>query len=321
MNRGATTAKKLCALSVDLDPLTAYYEIHGLGDPPRQVRHTIMRHALPRFEALFEEAGVRATLFVVGRELEQSDAMQQVLRRMADAGHEIGNHTYDHPYELCRLPEQVIEQEVRRAHEVVAKTIGREHAPVGFRSPGYFVNAKVMRALELHGYRYDSSMFPSPPYYLAKLGVLFGMALRGRRSGAVVSDPRGLTAPPDPYRPDSERPWHHGSATLVELPVAVMPGLRLPAIGTMLAAGPSWARTLVLRSMARRGFFNLELHGIDLSDAVADRIPTELAGRQPDLRVPVSNKREIFLRTIERLREDYEIVPLRDVAARLAPEL
>ena len=64
--------KKLCALSVDLDPLTAYYEIHGLGTPPPQVEHTILRNALPRFEELFDAAGVRATFFVVGREIESA---------------------------------------------------------------------------------------------------------------------------------------------------------------------------------------------------------------------------------------------------------
>ena len=66
-------SKKLCSISVDLDPLTAYYKIHGLGDPPRLLRYTILRKALPRFEELFAEAEVPATIFVVGQELEGSD--------------------------------------------------------------------------------------------------------------------------------------------------------------------------------------------------------------------------------------------------------
>jgi peptidoglycan/xylan/chitin deacetylase (PgdA/CDA1 family) len=312
--------KKLCVLSVDLDPLSAYYEIHGLGDPPRQVKHTIMKNALPRFEEALAEWGIPATFFVVGRELESYEDTQDSLRRLVEAGCELGNHTYNHPYELCRLPEQVIEQEIRGAHEAIARIIGPEHAPVGFRAPGYFINAKVARALSNLNYTYDTSMFPSPPYYLAKAAVMGGMALRGRRSGAVLGNPRCLTSPADPYRLDPERPWRRGPGPLVELPVAVVPGLRLPAIGTMLAIAPEWLRKIVIKAMARRPFFNLEMHGIDLSDAVADLIPTELAGRQPDLRVPYAEKRERFGRCIDDLREHFEFVTMREAAARVQSE-
>ena len=313
-------AKKLCVLSVDLDPLTAYYEIHGLGDPPRQVKHTIMKNTLPRFEEALAEWGIPATFFVVGRELETLEETRASLRRLAEAGNELGNHTYNHPYDLCRLPEQVIEQELRNAHDAIAEHVGAEYAPVGFRAPGYFINDKVVRALANLNYSYDTSMFPSPPYYLAKAAVMAGMAMRGRRSGAVLGNPRCLTSPADPYRLDPQRPWRRGQGPLVEMPVAVVPGLRLPAIGTMLAIAPEWLRKAVIKLMARRPFFNLELHGIDLSDAVADLIPTELAGRQPDLRVPYTEKRERFRRCIEDLREHFEFVTMREAAARMQRE-
>jgi hypothetical protein len=308
-------ARKLCALSVDLDPLTAYYDIHGLGDPPRQLRYTILRKALPRFAELFAEAQVPATLFVVGRDLEAAEETHAILRDLVAAGHELGNHTYSHPYDLCHLPEQVIEAEVRRAYQAVTKVVGPDHAPVGFRAPGYTLNQTLHRVLANHGYRYDSSMFPSPPYYLAKIAVMLGMNLRGRSSGAVVGDPRALLCPADPYRPDPERPWTRGQSPLVELPVAVLPFTRLPAIGTLLAVSPEPLRRYVLWAMRRRSFFNLELHGIDLADAVADRIPTELAGRQPDLRVPFSEKRQRFLQTLGELKGEYEFVTLREAAA------
>ena len=116
--------QKLCALSVDLDPLTAYYQIHGLGDPPRHLRATIMGRVLPRFFELFSEAGVPSTLFIVGRELERDGAPRELLARMVTAGHELANHTFSHPYDLCRLPEQVIDQEIRRAHEAIVATVG-----------------------------------------------------------------------------------------------------------------------------------------------------------------------------------------------------
>ena len=102
---------------------------------------------------------------------------------------------------------------------------------------------------------------------------------------------------------------------MVELPVAVLPFSRFPVIGTFLAVSPPWVRRHMLGAMARRPFFNLELHGIDLADAVADRIPTELAGRQPDLRVPFAEKRRIFVQTIQELKRDYEFLTLKEIAA------
>lgn len=308
---------KLCSLSVDLDPLTAYYEIHGLGEPPLPLRTTILRKALPRFEELFAEADVRATFFIVGRDLEQGEEAQDILKRLAASGHELGNHTYSHPYDLCRSPETVIDSEIQQAHQTIATVIGPEYAPVGFRAPGYTINGKVARVLVDHGYQYDSSMFPSPPYYMAKIGIMMGMHLRGRRSGAVISDPRGLLCPPDPYRPDLDHPWHRGNAPLMELPIAVLPFSRFPAIGTFLAVSPERWRRYCLNMMRSRSFFNLELHGIDLADAIADRIPTELAGRQPDLRVPFRDKRERFLQTLKELKTEYTFVTLKEAATRL----
>lgn len=307
--------KKLCAVSVDLDPLTAYYQIHGLGDPPLKLRYTILRKALPRFEELFADLGIPATFFVVGKELSGSDEAVAVVRRLVEAGHEMGNHTFSHPYDLCHNPEQVVDAEIRQAHQVVVDAVGQEHAPVGFRTPGYGINAMLMRVLANNGYRYDSSMFPSPPYYLAKAAVMAGMFLRGRRSGSVMGDPRALLCPADPYRPDPELPWRRGQGPLVELPVAVMPWTRFPAIGTFIAVNPPALRRAMLAQMRRRPLFNLELHGIDLADAIADRIPTELAGRQPDLRVPYADKRRIFIQTFEELKLEYDFVTLRDVAA------
>lgn len=307
--------RKLCAVSVDLDPLTAYYEIHGLGDPPPNLRYTILHKGLPRFEELFAELEIPATFFLVGRDLEASAESRAAVARLVQAGHELGNHTWSHPYDLCAQPEQVIDSEVRRAHEMIVQIAGEGHAPVGFRAPGYGINEKVLRVLANHLYRYDSSMFPSPPYYVAKAAVMAGMFLRGRRSGAMMGDPRGLACPTDPYRPDPVSPWRPGQAPVVELPVTVLPWTRLPAIGTFLAASPPKVRRYMLNAVRARSFFNLELHGIDLADAVVDRIPTELAGRQPDLRVPFADKRRIFVQTVQELRQEYEFVTLREAAA------
>jgi hypothetical protein len=300
-----------CSVSIDLDPLSCYYGIHGLGAPPRELRHVVLRRALPRFAEIFARRRIAATFFVVGSDVAEDSAGAQKLRQLAQGGHELGNHSHTHPYELARMTRAQIDAEIGSAHDVIA-ALGA--APVGFRSPGYDLSERVLDALMARGYRYDSSVFPSWPYYAAKAGVMALMALVGRRSNSVLGDPRMLLAPALPYRP-GRSPFSRGQATLVELPVSTTPRLRLPAIGTWIVAPPTKVRVNILEAMRARPFFNLELHGIDLVGAEEDGIPAELVARQPDLRVSLTHKLRALEATLDRLALDYRFMPLADVAA------
>jgi hypothetical protein len=302
---------RTCSVSVDLDPLSCYYGIHGLGAPPRELQHVVLRRGLPRFAEMFARHRVHATFFVVGSDAAGDVAGGKQLAQLAREGHELGNHSHTHPYDLARLDKAAIDDEVARAHEVIAAIAGTP--PVGFRAPGYDVSERVLEVLMARGYRYDSSVFPSWPYYLAKAGVMGLMALVGKKSHAVLGDPRALFAPAVPYRP-GRSPFSRGQSTLVELPVSTTPGLRVPAIGTYLVAPPTAVRVRILEAMRQRSFFNLELHGIDLIGAEEDGIPAELVARQHDLRVPLVQKVRALEATLDRLALDYTFAPLAEVA-------
>jgi hypothetical protein len=302
---------RVCSVSVDLDALSCYYGIHGLGPVPAPLADVVLHRALPRFAELFDKRGMHATFFVVGSDLERDPGGRNLLRDLARRGHELGNHSYSHPYDLARLPKERVDEEVHRAHLLIADVAGE--APVGFRAPGYDVSRTMHEVLMARGYRYDSSIFPSWPYYLAKAGVMAGMALLGKRSHSVLGDPRALLAPAEPYRP-GRSPFYRGQSTLVELPVSVSPRLRIPAIGTSLLLAPTAIRARLLESMRQRTFFNLELHGIDLVGADEDGIPAELVARQPDLRATLTHKRRALEATLDRLSHEYRFSTLRDVA-------
>ncbi len=311
----------ICAISIDLDPVPCYYRIHGLGDAPADLRSLIMRRCVPRFAEILARHGIAATFFVVAEDLDvqalgaDARAPLALVRDLVSAGHEIGNHSYSHPYDLARLPRERIAEEIGRAHALLGDAAGK--AITGFRAPGYDVSAAIFEELGKLGYKYDSSIFPAPGYYAAKAAVMGAMALVGRKTGAVLTDPKALVAPADPYRPSPTAPWRRGQATVVELPIAVTPGLRAPVIGTSLLIAPSWLRARLLRAIRDRPFFNFELHGIDLADAEEDGIPGELVDRQPDLRVPLSRKRRALEATIDRLRLDYTFETLDEVASRV----
>lgn len=307
----------MCAVSIDLDPIDCYFRIHGLGRAPEHLDGRMVAAAVPRFVEALGRRGVRATFFVVGRQLEGAAVVAGALDAAAAAGHELGNHSHTHPYDLARLPAPDIAAEIERGHAAVSDVAGA--AAVGFRAPGYDLPAAAVPVLERLGYRYDSSLFPSPPYYAAKLGVMALMRAARRPSGAVLTDPRALVAPAVPYRMDPKRPWRRGRGALWELPVAVSPRLRLPVIGTSLLMAPRALRRRMLAAVARRPFFNFELHAVDLVDAVTDQIPAELVARQPDLRASLARKRAAFDDVLDWLAaRGYEFAPLRDAAAEFA---
>ena len=116
-------------------------------------------------------------------------------------------------------------------------------------------------------------------------------------------------------------PWRRGQAPIVELPVAVTPWTRVPAIGTSLLVAPAWLRTRLVAAMARRDFFNLELHGIDFADAEKDGIPGELVERQPDLRIPIDQKLERLERVLDAVAQRWDFATLGQVAAEMQREI
>ena len=69
---------------------------------------------------LIAAAGGAGTFFVLGGAVAGSE---QLLARMAGAGHELGNHTYSHPH-CGRLDEEELAGELRRAQEVITAAAG-----------------------------------------------------------------------------------------------------------------------------------------------------------------------------------------------------
>ncbi|MCU0636309.1 MAG: glycosyltransferase, partial [Gemmatimonadaceae bacterium] len=70
-----------------------------------------------------------ASFFVIGRQVQQFPALT---RRITDAGHEIGNHTFSHP-DLAGLSETAVHVELATAGRVIEAVTG--HRPLLFRPP------------------------------------------------------------------------------------------------------------------------------------------------------------------------------------------
>jgi peptidoglycan/xylan/chitin deacetylase (PgdA/CDA1 family) len=308
---------RLCAVSVDLDEIPCYAAIHGLPATTPLAYDAVYRRALPRFEHLFDELGLCATFFAIGSDLNHAHAAS-LLKGLAQRGHEIGNHTQDHLYDLTRRSRAEMRAQVAEAAHHIERVTGV--APVGFRAPGYTINDQLFEVLVELGVAYDSSVFPCPAYYLAKCAAIASYRLRRRPTHSVVDTPRVLGAPAEPYRIGV--PYTKRGSGLLELPIGVTRDVsgRLPYIGTFVMAH-DYAARLLTELIAGRELVNLELHGIDAADAELDGLQA-LRPHQPDLQRTAAAKLESLRTAIQALRaQGYEFVTLAEAARRFASRL
>jgi len=293
---------RAAAINVDIDSLYLYYRIHGLDEA--NATDAVWERGVVRFAELFDELGVKATFFVVAQDLERPGP-RRIAAELAAAGHELGSHTFSHPYDLTRKGRASIADEIDRAHDVISAVRG---APVrGFRAPGYTITREVLELLAERGYAYDSSLFPAPPYYLAKAAYMAMLRLRGKKSQSILDRPSIMWQRRTPHT-------RHG---LLEIPVTVLPWLRLHVIGTSLLQLKDRGYSVIRPWLQRVEVVNLELHGIDLCDLETDGIDPVLK-TQPDLRVDLPTKLRLFRRVFTDLRDDWGVETLEALAPRLA---
>lgn len=90
---------------------------------------------------------VRSTFFVIGVWAENN---RDLLRRMVAEGHEMANHTYDHP-DLRQITDEQIAEQMRRTESIVVDTTGRSTKPY-MRAPFGGYDDRMLAALRRLGY-------------------------------------------------------------------------------------------------------------------------------------------------------------------------
>lgn len=148
----------LNALTIDLED---WYQ--GLTSTGRQVDRwpsyeDRVVESTHRLLDILAEADVKATFFVLGY---VADQFPELIRQVADAGHEIGLHGHYHR-PVYRLTPDEFRADVVQGREAVEKASRRR--VIGYRAPMFSINRSALWALEMlreMGFRYDSSVFPT----------------------------------------------------------------------------------------------------------------------------------------------------------------
>jgi polysaccharide deacetylase family protein (PEP-CTERM system associated) len=103
------------------------------------------------------EHEARATFFIVG---EIATSHPRLIRDIADAGHEVACHSWDHR-RIHRLNPFTFRDDVRKAKHALEQAAGQ--TVVGYRAPTFSVVRETAWAIDVlteEGFRYDSSVFP-----------------------------------------------------------------------------------------------------------------------------------------------------------------
>lgn len=106
---------------------------------------------------LFEEAGVKATFFTLGWVARRNGGL---MRRIADAGHEIASHGWDHA-RVHTLDRKSFADDIARARKTLEDAAGVQ--VTGYRAPSFSIDQRTPWAyavLAEQGYVYSSSVAP-----------------------------------------------------------------------------------------------------------------------------------------------------------------
>lgn len=148
------------AFTVDVEDWFHILDCPQMPEPAHYARFESRVEAnTNRILAVLDEHSVKGTFFVLGW---VADQYAGLVRRIAEAGHEIGVHGYAHVL-AGSISDGQLEADTRRAVQVVADAAGV--SPVGYRSPGGSLLHRHRWMLDLLldlGMKYDSSVYPRP---------------------------------------------------------------------------------------------------------------------------------------------------------------
>lgn len=99
------------------------------------------------FEKL-EQYGVKSTFFLCGTCIEKNP---DIYKKIYDAGHEIGNHSYNHPH-MVELSEAEILSELNRTEQLLSQIAGEKEGLKLFRFPYGSKNEMIIRLVESQGF-------------------------------------------------------------------------------------------------------------------------------------------------------------------------
>lgn len=302
------------SLSLDLDNKWSYMKTHG--DAGWEKWPSYLQIVVPRVLEFLKQRNLTITWFIVGQDASMPQH-HDVLRSIVDAGHEVGNHSFQHEPWLHLYPEADIESELARTEDAIEQATGMR--PRGFRGPGYSLSESVLRVLKRRGYEYDCSTFPT---YLGPIAraYYFMTAKLPKEEKAKRSKLFGTIA--DGLRPLKSYRWNLGNESMLEIPVSTFPIFKVPIHLSYLLYLGKFSR------QAAKLYFRMAVTACRMTGTQPSILlhPLDFLGcdDEPDLSFfpamdqPSEKKLSLASEIFAMLTNSFDVVPMGEHARRLA---
>lgn len=305
--------KPIASLSLDLDNQWSYMKTHG--DAGWEDHPSYLDLVVPRILDVLKQKELTITLFVVGRDV-SLEKNHDAIAAIADAGHEIANHSFDHEPWLHLYSKDELIGEFEKTEEAIHRVTGKR--PVGFRGPGFSLSPTVLEVLGERGYEYDCSTLPTYIGPLARLFYFFKAPDVSEVEREKLKKLFGKFS--DGLRPLNPHFVDTGDRPLVEIPVTTFPGIKTPIHATYLLYLASFSAPLTKAywksavSMCRLSGTqpSFLLHPLDFLSG--EDVPA--LKFFPGMNMPAERKLEMLDYILDTYLNAFDVVHMREHAAR-----
>ena len=301
-------SKNIASLSLDLDNKWSYMKTHG--DAGWESFPTYLETVVPRSLEFLRERNLKITYFIVGQDAarqENHDALSQI----ADANHEIGNHSFNHEPWLHLYSKPQLVEEFEKTETAMANFTDQKLK--GFRGPGYSLSPTVLEVLAERGYEYDCSTLPT---YIAPLARAYYFFKSPEMSDEEREKRKKLFGKfSDGFQSLKPYKWQVGERELVEIPVTTLPVFKTPIHASYVIYLSTFSKTLA-RTYWKTAVEMCRMSGTPLSlllhplDFLSGDDAPELKFF-PAMNLPVEQKLEFVGEILETLTAKFEVVNMR----------
>lgn len=310
----SSNLKPAASVSLDLDNQWSYMKTAGIAG--WDAFPSYLDLAVPRILETLDRHGLSITFFIVGQDAALKEN-RRALAMIAEAGHEIANHSFHHEPWLSRAPRERMNEELARAEAAIGEATGER--TLGFRGPSFCLSTPLLETLRERGYAYDASTLPTfigplaRAWYLARADL----SVEERRKRSLL-----FGTMRDGLRPIRPYEWKLEGGTLLEIPVTTMPVARAPFHLTylsFLATRSQWVADAYWSAALRAcRLFGVEpsvlLHPLDF----LGHDDLDILSKFPGMLLPASRKLAIVDRVLGDLSRSHDVLTMRGHAAEFA---
>ena len=153
----------LISYGVHVDAVAGWLGSYGGENSPCDISRGVFaaKVGVPRLLKMFEKYDLKTSWFITGHSIE---TFYDEMKKVADAGHEIGLHGYSHENPMFMTPEQE-EAVLVKCIGLITELCGKK--PSGYVAPWWESSAVTAELLLKHGIKYDHSLMHDDftPYY------------------------------------------------------------------------------------------------------------------------------------------------------------